>query len=131
MKIKEVYIHIGIQFREGNANKEAIGEYCDNRNIILTADHYFIDATIKEEIIRCAEDLIEVLNARIGKSTFSWEKAVEHFYTVKHRYLNLQSDYTTVANPVPALMIVFKPIEERYLKGERTPELYKEMMDVE
>lgn len=51
-------------------------------------------------------------------------EAEEHFYTMK-RY------YEEIPEGKLALAIVFQPIENRYLSGERTEELYRDMMEVE
>lgn len=54
----------------------------------------------------------------------NWKEAEDCFYTIK-RY------YEEIPEGKLALAIVFQPIENRYLAGERTEELYRDMMEVE
>lgn len=53
-----------------------------------------------------------------------WKEAEEHFYTMK-------GIYEEIPEGKLALAIVFQPIENRYLSGEKTEELYRDMMEVE
>lgn len=57
-------------------------------------------------------------------SELNWKEAEDCFYTMK-RY------YEEISEGKLALAIVFQPIENRYLSGERTEKLYRDMMEVE
>ena len=53
-----------------------------------------------------------------------WREAEEHFYTMKSYYEEIPEGQLSLA-------VVFQPLELRFKTGERTEELYKEMMEVE
>lgn len=57
-----------------------------------------------------------------------WEKAEKHFTEILNAYKELVG--VRGVNPLFGLS-VFLRIKERYDRGERTPELFQEMMDVE
>ena len=57
-------------------------------------------------------------------SELDWKEAEEHFYTMKGIY-----EETFLGEF--ALVAVFRPLEIRYKAGERTEELYREMLEVE
>lgn len=52
-----------------------------------------------------------------------WEEAKIHFYF-------MMKEYEKIPSGALALLIVFYPLAERYESGERTKELYEEMMNV-
>jgi len=58
-----------------------------------------------------------------------WEKAKEHFDEKRKIYQDLEGRIGV--NTTLALRMVFDPLALRYNKGERSQELYDEMMDVE
>ena len=58
-----------------------------------------------------------------------WDKAKDHFDAVRQQYQDLEG--TPGVNTTFALRITFDPLSKRYNNGERTQELYDEMMDVE
>ena len=58
-----------------------------------------------------------------------WAGAKVHFDQVQAQYEALQSE--PGVNTSFALMYVFAPLERRFESGERTQELYDEMMSVE
>lgn len=58
-----------------------------------------------------------------------WEKAFFHFNEIRARYQDLAG--MPGVNTSLALEHVFRPLAERYERGERTKELYQEMMAVE
>ena len=57
-------------------------------------------------------------------SELDWKEAEKCFYTMKRYYEEIPEGKLVLA-------IVFQPIENRYLSGERTEELYRDMMEVE
>ena len=57
-------------------------------------------------------------------SEVDWKEAEDCFYTMKRYYEEIPEGKLVLA-------IVFQPIENRYLSGERTEELYRDMMEVE
>ena len=58
-----------------------------------------------------------------------WDKAVEHFREVRSQYQDLAGD--PGVNSTLALQHVFQPLAKRYYDGERTQELFDELMSVE
>ncbi|MBS3915565.1 MAG: hypothetical protein KG003_13805 [Bacteroidetes bacterium] len=58
-----------------------------------------------------------------------WEKAKKHFDFIRQVYLDLEG--FSGVNTSFALDFVFKPLAVRYNNGERTQELFEEMMNVE
>ena len=58
-----------------------------------------------------------------------WTAAKRHFDAVRAAYQGLEA--TPGVNTTLALRHVFDPLAHRYNNGERTPELYREMFDVE
>jgi len=60
---------------------------------------------------------------------FNWELACKHFEFVRQTYRELAG--TPGVNTQLALEHVFRPLAERYERGERTIELYEAMMSVE
>ena len=56
----------------------------------------------------------------------NWDKAREHFYTVKESYKELPA-----INGGLALRFTFEPLELRFEGGERTQSLFEAMMAVE
>jgi hypothetical protein len=55
----------------------------------------------------------------------NWDKAYNHLQEIR-------KDYTEIgASGVFALTLTLNPLLIRYAKGERTEELYREMMEVE
>ena len=57
-------------------------------------------------------------------SELDWKEAEDCFYTMKRYYEEIPEGKLVLA-------IVFQPIENRYLSGERTEELYRDMLEVE
>ena len=60
---------------------------------------------------------------------FDWKVAKEHFDEVRGRYHDLEGSLGV--NTTFALRMVFDPLAKRYNMGERTKELYDEMLAVE
>ncbi len=58
-----------------------------------------------------------------------WAKAKKHFDETRQHYLDLEG--MPGVSVAFALNFVFKPLSERYNRGERTQELYESMMGVE
>jgi len=58
-----------------------------------------------------------------------WDKAKAHFDEVRSNYQALQG--VPGVNTTLALRLVFDPLAIRYNGGERTDDLYDEMMSVE
>jgi len=58
-----------------------------------------------------------------------WKKAKERFDTVRSQYQELEG--VPGVNTTFALRAVFDPLAIRYNSGERTKELYNEMLSVE
>lgn len=61
-------------------------------------------------------------------SELDWKKAKEHFDNVMDEYKSLLG--TPGVNTSFALMITFNPLLTRFNKGERSEELFNEMMEV-
>lgn len=57
-----------------------------------------------------------------------WDKAKSHFDKIRQTYLDLEG--VTGVNTSFALRIFFEPLAKRYSSGERSLELYDEMMRV-
>jgi hypothetical protein len=62
-------------------------------------------------------------------STEEWEKAKKHTETILEYYKELIG--VPGVNTTIAITFVFEPLLRRYNSGERTQELYDEMMSVE
>ncbi len=62
------------------------------------------------------------------KSEEAWLEAVEHFYDTKHQYESLRG--MPGVNVELALTMVFKPLADRYVGGDRSDELWQEMRSV-
>lgn len=58
-----------------------------------------------------------------------WEKAKQHFDRIRDIYQGLEG--TPGANTSLALHITFTPLSVRYNNGERSQDLYDEMISVE
>lgn len=59
----------------------------------------------------------------------SWKEAHDHLLRHMREYLDLLDVPGT--NTRFALTLTFMPLLARYIAGERTPELYEEMMNVQ
>jgi hypothetical protein len=59
----------------------------------------------------------------------NWEAAWQHFKDAREIYRSMAG--TPGINTSFALECVFRPLAERYEKGERTKELYDELISVE
>jgi hypothetical protein len=57
-----------------------------------------------------------------------WEKAKSHFDEARKAYQELEG--VPGVNTTMALRLVFDPLARRYNTGERTKELFDEMMDI-
>ena len=57
-----------------------------------------------------------------------WEKAKEHFDTIRKQYQDMEG--VPGINTTLALRLSFDPLAKRYNAGERSEELYEEMMSV-
>jgi hypothetical protein len=66
---------------------------------------------------------------KMSITTKDWEDAIHHFNVVKSRYTSLFGQPGVAVGP--ALALTFNPLEQRYNSGERTEELYKELLNVE
>lgn len=62
-------------------------------------------------------------------TTEQWEQAKAHFDAVWGEYIDLQG--TPGVNVGLAIAITFMPLSRRFEQGERSRELYDEMMVVE
>lgn len=58
-----------------------------------------------------------------------WHAAKAHFDAVRQQYRDLEG--TPGVNTTLALRLTFDPLARRYNSGERTADLYEEMMAVE
>lgn len=68
--------------------------------------------------------------SRTGENVpLDWDAAFLHFDGARKIYQALAG--TPGVNTALALEHIFRPLAERYERGERTPELYREMMSVE
>lgn len=75
-------------------------------------------------------NVVGFLERRIMKQEeMNWEKAKRHFDTVRKQYQDLEG--MPGVNTSFALRLTFDPLAKRYNAGERTEELYEEMMSVE
>lgn len=63
------------------------------------------------------------------KGKMDWEKAKKHFDTIRGHYQDLEG--VKGVKTTIGLRIVFDPLAKRYESGERSQELYDEMMAVE
>lgn len=73
--------------------------------------------------------LIEKANQLPETSGLNWDAALEHFREIRKQYTELLG--RPGANTALALEHVFRPISERYHRGERSRQLFDEMMTVE
>ncbi len=64
-----------------------------------------------------------------AEEDLNWDRALAHFRRVRQQYQELNGK--PGVNTALALEYVFRPLSERYHRGERSPELFKEMMAVE
>lgn len=64
-----------------------------------------------------------------GQAALDWNTAYEHFKQVRQTYQQMLEVPGT--NTALALELTFRPLAARYFNGERTEELYREMMAVE
>ena len=62
-------------------------------------------------------------------TTEQWEKAKAHFDTIYDAYIELQD--TPGVNVTFAIAMTFMPLSHRYDRGERSQNLYEEMLAVE
>lgn len=77
-----------------------------------------------------AQMLIQKANELpVQTSGLDWSAALAHFRRVRRQYQEL--DNSPGVNTALALEYVFRPLSERYHRGERSPELFREMMTVE
>lgn len=58
-----------------------------------------------------------------------WDAAKRHFDRVRQIYQDMEG--IPGVNTTLALRLTFDPLAKRYNAGERTPELYADMMEVE
>ena len=75
------------------------------------------------------EQIYKLAKGESDKLDPDWERAKEHFDKVRQRYMDLEG--TPGINTTIALRTVFDPLAKRYNSGERTGELFTEMMNVE
>lgn len=54
-----------------------------------------------------------------------WEKAEKHLKKTMERYAHIG------ASGYPALWVFIRPLETRFAQGERTSDLYNEIMELE
>ncbi len=64
-----------------------------------------------------------------GGVMMDWDKAKQHFDDVRKRYQELEG--TPGVNTTLALRLTFDPLSIRYNNGERSQDLYDEMIAVE
>lgn len=64
-----------------------------------------------------------------GYKNLDWDAAYEHFTAVRKQYQELAG--LPGVNTCFALQMVFRPIAERYERGERTLHLYRYMTEIE
>ncbi len=62
-------------------------------------------------------------------SELDWLQAKEYFDTIRKRYQDLEG--TSGVNTTLALRLTFDPLSKRFNSGERSDELYNEMLMVE
>lgn len=65
----------------------------------------------------------------LSENVLDWDKALAHFREIRSRYQQLVG--TPGVNAALALEHVFQPIAKRYYDGERSQQLFDEMMSVE
>ena len=65
---------------------------------------------------------------RVSEEKMNWEKAEIHFDEVRKLYLDLEG--VSGVNTTFALRVTFDPLAKRYNSGERTEDLYEDMMGV-
>lgn len=65
----------------------------------------------------------------MNEQPMDWQAAKENFDAVMAAYTDLLGTPNVLVGP--ALMVTFEPLVRRYNGGERTRELYDEMMSVE
>jgi hypothetical protein len=58
-------------------------------------------------------------------NNLAWEKAKDHLQETRQQYAEIG------ASGIPALTLILNPLLIRYEKGERTQELYDEIMESE
>lgn len=58
-----------------------------------------------------------------------WKAALDHFFERIRIYVDLLGQPGVAT--APALLITFIPLLHRYIRGERTPDLYEEMTSVD
>jgi len=58
-----------------------------------------------------------------------WDKCEKQFRALMHRYGELLGE--PGVNVMPALQFILQPLLKRFVNGERTQELYDEMMSAE
>ena len=58
-----------------------------------------------------------------------WNTAKTHFDEIRQQYMDLEG--TPGVNTTMALRLTFDPLSKRFNSGERTQELYDEMINVE
>jgi hypothetical protein len=62
----------------------------------------------------------------MSDETLDWERAKTHFDMVRQIYMDMEG--MPGVNTTMALRITFDPLAKRFNQGERTAELYAEMM---
>jgi len=65
----------------------------------------------------------------MGEASMDWKKAKDHFDVVRKQYEDLEG--VPGVDTTMALRLSFDPLAVRYNRGERTQELYDEMMSSE
>ncbi len=120
------------QPKKRQAERFVVSEKPDTDTVQIIFDHASHQSRIQNltsiEARRLAEQLIEKANLLERRASLDWELALQHFREVREQYTKLVGVPGT--NSQLALQAVFRPLMTRFLNGERSPELFREMMNV-
>ena len=94
----------------------------DFGRLLRNVDFTSIQARNLGEILIAKANLVE------QRAAFDWNAALTHFREVRRQYTELVG--VPNANQHYALEFVFRPLIQRFYKGERSAELYRQMMNV-
>lgn len=103
----------------------------DEKTNLITIDFNRLLRGISFDSIQArnlGELLISKANLVEQRGQLNWDLALKHLREARRQYTELVG--VPGANPHYALQNVFQPLFHRYYKGERSAELYREMMNV-
>jgi len=107
-----------------------LGEFSDMHEYIeeimgrpIYTHEMVIKATVDEIQEKSKDDFIN-LKVEVEEVLIDWEEAEEHFYFIKGMYEEIPEGKL-------ALIMFIEPTARRYEAGERTKELYEDMMSAE